>query len=70
MAALPAREELLAGLQSVLQETDPLRQLDSIETVAARAYLSRWGLEHPNGAQFPQTIKGWVEWAVHYSTDS
>ena len=70
MAALPAREELLAGLQTALQETDPLRQLDSIEMVAVQAYLSRWGLEFPNGGHFPQTIKGWVEWAAHYSTDS
>lgn len=67
---LPPDQELLAGLQSVLQETNPLRQLDSIEIVAVRAYLSRWGLEYPKGAQFPQTIKGWVEWAVQYSTDS
>ena len=70
MASLPPREELLTGLQTALQETDPLRQLDSIEMVAVQAYLSRWGLEFPNGGPLPQTIEGWVEWAVLYSTDS
>jgi hypothetical protein len=70
MAALPPSEELLAGLQTVLQETDPQRRLDSIEMVAVQAYLSRWGVKFPNEGDFPQTIKGWVEWAVRYSTDS
>ncbi|HEU4711124.1 MAG TPA: hypothetical protein VFS76_06135 [Pyrinomonadaceae bacterium] len=70
MAALPPSDELLTGLQTALQETDPLRQLDSIEIVAVQAYLSRWGVKFPNGGAFPQTIKGWVEWAGHYSTDS
>jgi hypothetical protein len=70
LAALPPSEELLAGLQTALQETDPLRQLDSIEMVAVQAYLSRWGVKFPDGGAFPQTIKGWVEWAVRYSTGS
>lgn len=69
-AKLPPRSELVETLQSVLRETDTNRRLDSIEVVVVSAYLVRWGLEYPPGVPPPDTIEGWVEWAVRCSTDS
>lgn len=62
---LPPRDELIETLQSVLQETDLRRPLDSIEVVVISAYMVRWGLEYPPGVPPPDTIEGWVEWAVN-----
>jgi hypothetical protein len=67
---LPSRDELVANLQSVLQEANVNRRLDSIEIVVVRAYMTRLGLEYPSGIALPDTIEGWVEWAVHFSTNS
>jgi hypothetical protein len=64
---LPSRDKLLTELHAALQEIDPRRPLDSIEIVTIRAYMTRWGLEHPQGMPFPSTIEGWVEWAVRFS---
>ena len=67
---LPPRDELVAQVQSLLQETDSHRRLDSIEVVVIRAQMTRWGLEYPQGIPLPDTIEGWVEWAVPFSTSS
>lgn len=65
-----SRDELLPDLKRVLQETDPHRLLDSIEAVSVRAHLAGRGLDYPDGVPLPNTMEGWVEWAVHSSMAS
>lgn len=57
-----------AALHALLRETDPARPLDSLESVAVLAYLTRRGLapQDPAGDR-PSTIEGWVAWAVRRS---
>jgi hypothetical protein len=61
------RDTLLADLHAILQETNPARTLDSVEAVTVRAYLAKHGIEYPEGTPLPETLGGWVEWAVRSS---
>ncbi|MFI8831114.1 hypothetical protein ACIGPN_08835 [Streptomyces afghaniensis] len=65
--------ELRAGLTALLQESDPHRQLDSLENVVVRAYFTKRIPEAgvvPGPADAPKTIEGWVTWAVRRSSGS
>lgn len=59
-----------AALRSRIQETDPHRRLDSLETVAVLTYLTELGLV-PDGPPEPETrpstIEEWGTWAVQRS---
>jgi hypothetical protein len=66
---LPAR--LRHELCQLLQETDPHRCLDSLETVVVRTHLNQFGLAtEPAAASRPLTIEGWVTWAARHLPDS
>lgn len=68
--------DLRGKLQQLLQETDPHRQLDSLESVVVLTYLANQ-LAAPDGPapdgpaqDRPKTIEGWVAWAAKHSFDS
>lgn len=55
-------------LHRLLQERDPRRVLDSLETVVVLAYLKDCGLAVGAGTgEAPDTIEGWSAWAVRHS---
>jgi hypothetical protein len=56
-------------LSHLLQETDPHRPLDSLETVVVLTYLGDRGIALPNAAAqgHPKTIEGWVTWVADHS---
>jgi hypothetical protein len=56
---------LRAELAGLLQEDDPQRRLDSLETVAVLTYFARHapGRTLPELPDAPRTIEEWVTWA-------
>jgi hypothetical protein len=59
---------LRGELESLLQETDPRRPLDSLETVVVLTYLrNRQLLPSGGGEEPPRTIEGWLAWAALHS---
>lgn len=59
---------LRGELESLLQETDPRRPLDSLETVVVLTYLrNRQLLPSGAGEEPPGTIEGWLAWAALHS---
>ncbi|AWT44905.1 MULTISPECIES: hypothetical protein [Streptomyces] len=66
---VPDLQEELAGL---LQEDDPRRRLDSLETVVVLSYFARQapGRTLPELPDAPRTIEGWVTWADQRSSAS
>jgi hypothetical protein len=61
-------EELGRGLRYALQESDPDRELDSVERLTALAYLQGRGCAGlpTNAENHPRTIGGWLEWIAQY----
>jgi hypothetical protein len=62
---------MIDELMELLQERDPDRRLDSLETVVVVTYLR----EHLSravevGPDSPHTIRGWVTWADRLSWNS
>jgi aryl carrier-like protein len=71
VTATRSADGIRAELTSVLQETDPHRPLDSLETVVVLTRLRRHGLEPDMPPlERPGTIEGWVTWAVRRSSAS
>lgn len=57
---------LRTDLQYALQETDPHRPLDSLETTVVLAYFAGQGFDVPADSDdhdLPTTIEGWLQWA-------
>jgi hypothetical protein len=66
---------LRGELADLLQETDPDRPLDSLETVVVLSFLRGRGLVPAGfrpepGEDRPRTIEGWVAWAARRSLAS
>lgn len=62
-------DDLRTRLCNLVQEEDPHRPLDSLESVVVRAYLTDQGFGAP--AEFgPRTIEEWVAWAGQPSSVS
>ncbi|MFJ1745736.1 hypothetical protein ACIOJD_05755 [Streptomyces sp. NPDC088116] len=63
---------LRTRLCGLLQEDDPDRPLDSLETVVVTAFLTKRApdREIPTPPDAPRTIEGWVTWAARHSSGS
>jgi hypothetical protein len=60
--------DLSKELEFELQESDHNRELDSLETVVVRSFLSARGLTVGDDyLPDTNTIRGWLTWAAHYS---
>ncbi len=67
----PTPQRLRDELADLLQETDPHRGLDSLETVVVRTHLNQYGLAAGlSAADCPTTIEGWVTWVAERSPAS
>lgn len=67
----PESQRLRRELAALLQETDPHRCLDSLETVVVRTHLNQYGLAaDPSAVNRPTTIAGWVTWVAERSSAS
>jgi hypothetical protein len=63
--------DVRAALASLLQESDPDRPLDSLETVVVLTHLADRALPLPASPQDrPTTIEGWVAWVARHSHGS
>ncbi|SCF35178.1 hypothetical protein GA0074695_5940 [Micromonospora viridifaciens] len=62
-------DDLRAQLTHLLQEEDPHRTLDSLESVVIRTYLTNEGYGTP-AEDGPLTIEGWVAWVEQQYTVS
>jgi hypothetical protein len=59
---------LRGELESLLQETDPHRPLDSLETVVVLSYLrNRQLMPAEVSDERPTTIEGWSAWVALHS---
>lgn len=59
---------LRGELEGLLQETDPRRPLDSLETVVVVTYLRNRQLLPPHvDGERPATIEGWLAWVALHS---
>jgi hypothetical protein len=57
-------QNIAEALEFELQESDHRRELDSLETVVVRSFLSARGIEVSDDlVPTPNTIDGWVQWA-------
>lgn len=65
-------DHLRTRLCGLLQEDDPDRPLDSLETVVVTAFLTKRlpDREFPTPPDAPKTVEGWVTWAVRRSSGS
>jgi hypothetical protein len=62
---------LRSDLATLLQESDPDRPLDSLETVVVQTYLTNHGLAAGGLTEDrPRTIEGWITWVAQRSLDS
>ncbi|HEY0636609.1 MAG TPA: hypothetical protein VGD67_03095 [Pseudonocardiaceae bacterium] len=69
--ATPGERRLREELTALLQESDPHRPLDSLETVVVRTHLNQYGVvADPSAADRPTTIEGWVTWVAERSPGS
>lgn len=60
--------DLGKDLEFELQETDRSRELDSLETVVVRSFLSARGFVVPADLRpEPNTMEGWLRWAARSS---
>ena len=61
--------ELGAGLQEALQETNHHRELDSLETIIVRTWLTSQQIEC-DSANMPEenTIAGWIAWVKSFES--
>jgi hypothetical protein len=67
----PRSRRLRDELTTLLQETDPHRRLDSLESVVVRTHLRQYGMEtDPPATGRPTTIEGWVTWVAERSSAS
>lgn len=56
-------------LEFELQETDRARELDSLETVVVKSYLSARGYEVPNElVPHPNNLEAWLKWVAQASS--
>jgi len=62
-------DDLRTHLSHLVQEEDPHRALDSLESVVVRAYLTSQGYGAPAEGG-PRTIEGWVAWVGQRSSVS
>ena len=62
-------DDLRARLCDLVQEDDPHRPLDSLESVVVRAYLTDQGFGAP-AESGPRTIEEWAAWAGRRSSVS
>ncbi len=55
-------------LKELLQVQDVQRQLDSLETMVIKSYLSSLDIVEIDLSQFPpdNTLKGWITWLQPY----
>ncbi|MFI7637830.1 hypothetical protein [Nonomuraea sp. NPDC049400] len=71
MKPFPDTTKVRQDLHELLQESDPQRPLDSLETVVVLSYLDKNRLDvGADAADRPQTIEGWVAWVARHSPDS
>ncbi|MEU6714636.1 hypothetical protein ABZ897_24470 [Nonomuraea sp. NPDC046802] len=71
MKPFPDLTTVRQDLHDLLQESDPRRPLDSLETVVVLSYLDKNQLDAGDEvADRPQTIEGWVAWVARHSPDS
>ncbi|MFI5931971.1 hypothetical protein [Actinoplanes sp. NPDC051494] len=62
-------DDLRARLSDLVQENDPHRPLDSLESVVVRAYLTDQGYGAPAEGG-PRNIEEWAAWADRRSSVS
>jgi hypothetical protein len=70
MTARPDPAALRTELAALLQEDDPHRRLDSLESVVIGSYLTNRALAPALPVRPPTTIEGWVTWVARHSAIS
>jgi hypothetical protein len=70
MSTLPQPDQIRAELSHALQETDPLRPLDSLETTIVLAYFTGRGVvvDRNRTKTLPTNMEGWLRWADRHSS--